>query len=78
MVDHVYVTFYYDIYPETRKTLTDLNVRLHYLATWWDVLNVVMNGRYLPPAQVTQVEQFLHDPAKWSASHGGVANVSSG
>ena len=78
VVEHVFVTFYYDIYPTTKKTLSDLKVRLHYLATWWDVLNVVKKTAYLPPAQITQIEQFLHDPAKWSAAHGGAAAVSAG
>src|SRR2546428_371560 len=49
VVDHVFVNFYYDIYPESKKILADLNVRLHYLATWWDVLAVVKKGGYLKP-----------------------------
>ena len=73
VVDHVFVNFYYDIYPESKKVLSDLNVRLHYLATWWDVLAVVKKGGYLEPAQIGEVEKFLHEPAKWSAAHGGVA-----
>ena len=78
VVDHVFVNFYYDIYPESKKILADLNVRLHYLATWWDVLAVVKKDRYLPAAQLAEVEQFLHEPAKWSAAHGGVSSPKSG
>jgi orotate phosphoribosyltransferase len=74
VVEHVFVNFYYDIYPESKKVLSDLNVRLHYLATWWDVLAVVKKGGYLPAAQIAEVEKFLHEPAKWSAAHGGVAS----
>src|SRR5918998_5606010 len=32
IVDHVFVNFYYDIFPESKKTLAELNVKLHYLA----------------------------------------------
>src|SRR3989441_4379612 len=78
IVDHVFVNFYYDIFPESKKTLADLNVRLHHLATWWDVLAVVKKDRYLQAAQVAEVEKFLHEPAKWSAAHGGVAAFPSG
>jgi orotate phosphoribosyltransferase len=78
VVDHVFVTFYYDIYPESKKILKDLKVQLHYLATWWDVLAVVKKDRYLKPAQIAEVEKFLNGPAKWSADHGGVANSASG
>jgi orotate phosphoribosyltransferase len=73
VVDHVFVNFYYDIYPESKKILADLEVRLHYLATWWDVLALVKKGGYLRTEQIAEVEKFLHEPAKWSAAHGGVA-----
>jgi orotate phosphoribosyltransferase len=74
VVDHVFVNFYYDIFPESKKTLAELNVRLHYLATWWDVLSVVKAGNHLPAAQIAEVEQFLRAPAEWSAAHGGVSS----
>jgi orotate phosphoribosyltransferase len=74
IVDHVFVNFYYDIFPESKKILADLNVRLHHLATWWDVLAVVKQGGYLPTAQIGEVEKFLSAPAQWSAAHGGAAS----
>ena len=77
VVDHVYVNFYYDIFPESKKILSDLNVQLHYLSTWWDVLAVVKKGGYLATTQIDEVEKFLHEPAKWSAAHGGVASFPS-
>ena len=77
-VEHVFVNFYYDIFPESKKTLDEIGVRLHYLATWWDVLAVVKKGGYLGNAQIEQVEKFLHEPAQWSAGHGGVASFPSG
>ena len=73
IVEHVFVNFYYDIFPESKKTLAELNVRLHHLATWWDVLALVKKGGYLEPAQIGEVEKFLHAPAQWSAAHGGVS-----
>ena len=57
--------------------MTELGVKLHYLATWWDVLNVVKEGAYLAPAQLSEVEKFLHAPAEWSAAHGGVSSFPS-
>src|SRR5262245_29049088 len=39
-VEHALVFFFYDIFPEARKILSDLGVTLHSLATWWDVLAV--------------------------------------
>ena len=74
IVEHVFVNFYYDIFPESNKILGDLGVRLHALATWWDVLEVVKQGDYLAAAQLAEVEKLLHAPAEWSAAHGGVSS----
>jgi orotate phosphoribosyltransferase len=74
LVEHVFVNFYYDIFPESKQTLAELNVKLHYLATWWDVLALVKKGGYLEARQIAEVEKFLHAPAQWSAAHGGVSS----
>jgi orotate phosphoribosyltransferase len=73
VVDYVFVMFYYDIFPESKKILAEINVRLLHLATWWDVLRVVKQGGYFEPRVVDEVERFLNAPAKWSAEHGGVS-----
>jgi orotate phosphoribosyltransferase len=77
VVDHVFVNFYYSIFPDSKKILDDIGVRLHHLATWWDVLNVVKEDAYLKPAQIAEVEKFLNEPAKWSAAHGGASSLAS-
>jgi orotate phosphoribosyltransferase len=33
-VEHVFVFFFYDIFPASRKILDDLGVTMHWLATW--------------------------------------------
>jgi orotate phosphoribosyltransferase len=77
VVEHVFVNFYYDIFPESKKTMGELGVKLHYLATWWDVLAAVKKGGYLEAGKISEVEKFLHEPAKWSAAHGGVSSFPS-
>ena len=77
VVEHVFVNFYYDIFPESKTVMRDLGVRLHHLATWWDVLRVVKQGNYLASAQLGEVEKFLNAPAEWSAAHGGVSSFPS-
>ena len=37
-VEHIFVVFFYGIYPESKKILADLDITLHHLCTWWDVL----------------------------------------
>jgi orotate phosphoribosyltransferase len=71
--DHAFVFFFYDIFPQARELMTEIGVNLHYLVTWWDVLDVAKTEAYFPPAVLSEVEKFLHEPAPWSAAHGGIA-----
>ena len=74
-VDHVFVFFFYDIFPDSRKVLSDLGVDLHYLATWWDVLTVAKKSGKFDKAKLKEVEKFMKDPGAWSKAHGGVAQA---
>jgi orotate phosphoribosyltransferase len=71
VVNHVFVVFHYDIFKESRQVLKDMDVQLHALATWWDVLRVAKESGYFDTRTLTEVEKFLHAPAEWSAAHGG-------
>ena len=55
VVEHVFVNFFYDIFPESKKIMSDLDVRLHYLATWWDVLAVVKVAKILKKVALSKV-----------------------
>ena len=72
-VDHIFVCFFYDIYPDGRKILADLGINMHWLATWWDILRVAKASNKFEPKTLAEVEKFMHDPAGWSQAHGGVA-----
>ncbi|MBI2316434.1 MAG: orotate phosphoribosyltransferase [Betaproteobacteria bacterium] len=75
VVDHVFVIFYYDIFPESKNILADLQVELHALATWWDVLRVAKEQKHFSASTLAEVEKFLHAPAQWSAEHGGASSL---
>jgi len=62
---HTAVIFYYDIFPETRKTLGDHGVELHHLCTWWDVLAEAKAQEAFPAATLAEVEKFLESPREW-------------
>lgn len=70
------VIFYYDIFPETRKNLDDINLKLHYLATWRDVLSVAKQQKHFDAETLIQVESFLDDPLAWSGANGGATEIS--
>jgi orotate phosphoribosyltransferase len=71
--DHAFVFFFYDIFPQARVLMAEIGVSLHYLATWWDLLDVARSGEYFAATTLDEVEKFLHHPAAWSAAHGGIA-----
>jgi len=74
-VEHVFVVFFYDIFPEGEKILADLGVTLHRLTTWWDVLPVAKATQKFDAKTLAEVEKFLHDPVGWSQAHGGAATA---
>ncbi len=65
------VVFFYGVFPGALKTLEDTGVRLHYLATWHDVLEEAEAGQDFPPEAIAGVRQFLADPMAWSKTRGG-------
>lgn len=67
--------FYYDIFPGTPERLKAAGMRLHYLATWWDVLRVCKEGKRFPTPVLDQVEAFLNNPLEWSGNHGGITEL---
>ena len=70
------VVFFYDIFPETRENLEKIGLKLHYLATWRDVLAVCKAQGYFDPRTLTEVQSFLDDPLTWSGNHGGATEIS--
>jgi orotate phosphoribosyltransferase len=74
-VEHIFVLFFYDIFPESKKILGDLGVTMHQLATWWDVLAVAKASGKFDDKMLKEVETFMRDPGAWSKAHGGVAEA---
>lgn len=70
-VEHAFVVFHYGIFPQCLQTMGELGVKLHALATWWDVLAEAKRAGYFDTTTLTEVESFLNDPIPWSVAHGG-------
>ncbi len=70
-VNHTFVVFFYGVFPGALQTLEEIDVRMHYLANWWDVLEVAEQGHYFDKAALEEVRKFLHNPVEWSSLHGG-------
>jgi orotate phosphoribosyltransferase len=68
VIGHTFVIFHYGIFPQSIETLAAERVRLHALATWWDVLAVAEAMGYFGPGQFAAVKSFLDDPEGWKPS----------
>jgi orotate phosphoribosyltransferase len=77
IVEHAFVVFHYDIFPQTKEMLRENGVAMHALATWWDVLRVAKTMEYFDADTLREVEAFLTNPAEWSAAHGGASELPS-
>lgn len=71
VVTDVFSVFFYGIYKESEKIFADAGLKLHYLATWQDVLAAARAKKLFPDAVFAEVEKFLAAPAAWSRDHGG-------
>lgn len=72
------VLFYYDVFPEVPARLEAHGLRLHWLATWRDVLAEARRTGYFDAETRREVERFLADPLGWSRAHGGIGELPAG
>jgi len=70
-VSDAFVVFFYGIFKGAEEDLAKEGIKLHYLATWADVLDEAEAGQDFPPAAIQGVREFLADPVSWSVAHGG-------
>ena len=52
-----------------------MDISLHALCTWWDVLEACAGQPYFSEKDAAEVRRFLEDPCAWSAKHGGVGSA---
>jgi orotate phosphoribosyltransferase len=64
-IGHTFVIFHYGIFPQSVTSLEAEGVKLHALATWWDVLKVAHGLGHFTPAQYAAIHSFLEHPDDW-------------
>jgi orotate phosphoribosyltransferase len=75
IVNHTFVVFFYGVFPGAFETLARMDIALHHLCTWWDVLEACNERPYFAETALAGVRRFLEDPVAWSAAHGGISSA---
>jgi orotate phosphoribosyltransferase len=76
VVVHGIALFYYGIFNVGALRFADGKVKLHYIATWRNVLAVAREQKLFDEATLSEVEAFLDAPLAWSGRNGGVRELS--
>ena len=75
LVNHAFVVFFYGVFPGAFETLAEMDITLHHLCTWWDVLEACRDRPYFSESALAEVRRFLENPVAWSGAHGGIASA---
>ena len=68
-VSDIFVIFYYDIFNLSKTPLATLNVNMHYLCTWKNIINIVQKNKILSVNEINNLKYFLSEPEKWRLTH---------
>ena len=71
-ITDTFSVFFYGIYKESPRLLSNAGLTLHSLTTWKDVLEVARDKNLFPKTTFKEIENFLTNPAEWSRDHGGI------
>ena len=64
-VSDIFVIFYYDVFDIKKTPLSKLNIQMHYLCTWKNIINVLKKKKKYSNLEIKNLENFLQNPEKW-------------
>ena len=64
-VSDIFVIFYYDIFNYAQSALGSLNVNMHYLCTWKNIIRVIKNKKLFSEKDIDNLKIFLSNPEVW-------------
>ena len=69
IVEDIFVIFYYDIFNFEDSALAKLNVKIHSLCTWDDIISVIEKRNLFSSNEVNNLKNFLHNPDDWRSKN---------
>ena len=68
-VRDIFVIFYYDIFNFEESALSKLNVNIHSLCTWKDIISVLEKRNTFNQTDIENLKEFLSKPDEWRAKN---------
>ena len=65
IVNDIFVIFYYDIFNLENSVLSKLNVNIHSLCTWKDIISVIEKKHSYKENDIKNLKKFLSNPDDW-------------
>ena len=69
-VSDVFVIFYYNIFDIAHTPLSSLNITIHSLCSWRNIINVLTKKEIISKKDINNLKKFLNDPKKWREFNG--------
>ena len=70
IVKNIFVIFYYDIFRFEDSVLSKLDVKIHSLCTWKDIISVMEKRNLFSQIDIGNLKEFLSSPDEWRTKNG--------
>ena len=70
IVKDIFVIFYYDIFEFKETDLSKLDVKIHSLCTWKDIVSYLEKNNIFKESEIYSLKEFLNDPKSWRKKNG--------
>ena len=64
-VSDIFVVFYYDIFDFNKTPLASMNVKIHSLCTWKNIISVISDKKLFIEKEIDDLKIFLKNPVAW-------------
>ena len=64
-VSDIFVVFYYDIFDINKTPLGHMNIKIHSLCTWKNIINVISVNKLFSDKEINNLKVFLENPEVW-------------
>jgi orotate phosphoribosyltransferase len=69
IVKNIFVIFYYDIFKFEDSVLSKLDVKIHSLCTWKDIISIIEKRNLFNQNDIENLKKFLSNPDEWRSKN---------